>query len=217
MAASVVSICNMALGNIGITQTIENLGDNNERARVCKLYYENVRDQVMRTMEPNFTQAFVTLAPVSGDPPPGWAYQYRYPTDCLIAKRITDENGARSIGSALFLDPRETGYALDPPPIPFEVRADPGASGRIIVTDQPDAVLWYCKRVTDPNDFDPEFVMALAWMLAASIAIPMKVNPNVAQFASNQARMMLGDAAAGSMTEQHAADTRQSPSITGRM
>lgn len=93
--ASVVTICNMALGNIGITQTIENIDDNNERARVCKLYYEATRDQVIRAMSPNFAQTFVALAVVPGDPPPGWAYQYRYPTDCLYARQITDVNGSR--------------------------------------------------------------------------------------------------------------------------
>lgn len=211
--ASVVTICNMALGNIGITQTIENLDDNNERARVCKLYYEHVRDQLIRGMEPNWAQAFVALAPVSGDAPPGWQYQYRYPTDCLYAKRVTDENGARQQVNY----PYQTDTVADPPPIPFEIRADSGASGRIIVTDQPDAYLWYTKRVTDTNDFDPEFTMAMAWSLAAAIAIPMKVNAQVAQFASNNARQMVGEAAVGSESEAQPQDLRQSPSITGRL
>jgi len=73
------------------------------------------------------------------------------------------------------------------------------------------------RRVTDTNDFDPEFVMAMAWALAANIAIPMKVNANVAQFAATQARSMLGEAATGTMSEQQERDERQSVSVTGRL
>lgn len=211
--ASVVTICNMALGNIGITQTIENIDDNNERSRVCKLYYETLRDQLVRRTQPNFAQTFVALAVVAGDPPPGWAYQYRYPTDCLFARLVTDENGARQAADTLF----QTDTVADPPPTPFEVRADPSSSGRIIVTDQPEAVLWYTKRVTDTNDFDPEFTMGLSWALAAAIAIPMKVNANVAQFAANNARQFMGEAEVGSRSEQQSSDVRQSPSIAGRL
>lgn len=213
---SVVGICNMALGNIGITQTIENIDDNNERARVCKLYYEATRDQVIRAMSPNFAQAFVALAVVTGDPPPGWAYQYRYPTDCLYARQITDVNGSRILAlSCTNGTMNETVPQV--PSIPYTVMSDPSGSGRIIATDQEDAVLWYVRRVTDPNSFDPEFVMALAWALAANIAIPMKVNANVAQFAATQARSMLGEAATGTMSEQQGRDERQSVSVTGRL
>lgn len=214
MAVSVVTICNMALGNIGTTQTIENIDDNNERARVCKLYYAPLLDQLVRRMQPNFAQAFVALAVVSGDPPPGWLYQYRYPTDALFARRVTDVTGARQI--AISLDLTDPGLVV--PEVPFSVVADQGASGRILVTDQPDAVLWYTKRMTDPNDFDPEFVIGFAWALAAAIAIPMKVNAQVASFAANQAQRMLGEAMVGSKTEtQVSPDTRQSPSISGRL
>lgn len=213
---SVVGICNMALGNIGITQTIENIDDNNERARVCKLYYEATRDQVIRAMSPNFAQAFVALAVVTGDPPPGWAYQYRYPTDCLYAHQITDVNGSRVLAlSCTNGTLNETVPQV--PSIPYTVMSDQSGSGRIIATDQEDAVLWYVRRVTDTNDFDPEFVMAMAWALAANIAIPMKVNANVAQFAATQARSMLGEAATGTMSEQQERDERQSVSVTGRL
>lgn len=213
---SVVGICNMALGNIGITQTIENIDDNNERARVCKLYYEATRDQVIRAMSPNFAQAFVALAVVTGDPPPGWAYQYRYPADCLYALQITDVNGSRILALSC-TNGAMTETVPQVPSIPYTVMSDPSGSGRIIATDQEDAVLWYVRRVTDPNSFDPEFVMALAWALAANIAIPMKVNANVAQFAATQARSMLGEAATGTMSEQQGRDERQSVSVTGRL
>ena len=214
MAISVVGICNMALGNIGTTQTIENIDENNERARVCKLYYETVRDQVTRRSQPNFAQAFVTLAEVAGDPPPGWLYQYRYPTDALFARRVTDVTGARQL--AISLDPNIIAYNV--PMVAYSILADQGTSGRILVTDQPEAVLWYTKRVTDPNDYDPEFVTGFAWALAAAIAIPMKVNASVAQYAVNMARQMVGEAQVGSMSEtQPAPDARQSPSVTGRL
>lgn len=213
MAISIVGICNMALGNIGVTQTIENIDDNNERSRVCKLYYQSTLEQLVRRMQPNFAQAFVALALVSGDAPPGWKYQYRYPTDALFARRITDVSGARQIAISLC---REDNWHTIPE-VPFSVLADQGVSGRIIVTDQPDAVLWYTKRISDPNDFDPEFVIGFSWALAAAIAIPMKVSANIAQFAANNARQMLGEAQVGSKSEtQVQPDLRQSPSVTGR-
>lgn len=208
---SQVTICNMALGNIGITQTIENINDNNERARVCKLYYDTMLAQLLRKHRPNFAQSVVALALVSGDAPPGWAYQYRYPTDCLFADELTDEDGARIRTenydpSAVVIEPR----------IPFEVRADPTSTGRIIVTDLEDAYLWYTKRITDPNQFDPEFVMGFSWALAAAIAMPLKVAPNVANYARNMAQAMAGEAQTGSLSEAERLDDRMSPSISGR-
>lgn len=218
--ASVITVCNMALGNIGITQTIENIDDNNERARMCKLYYEPLRDQLIRKHTPNFAQAVVALALVSGDPPPGWEYQYRYPTDCLFAKQLTDEDGARQgasvISESVWSSDAWLGLRLSQHKIPFEVRADPSVTGRIIVTDLEDAHLWYTKKVTDPNQFDPEFVVGLSWALASAIAIPLKVNPNIAQYATNMARGMMGEAQAGEQTEQQPLDDRMSPSISGR-
>ena len=214
--ASVITVCNMALGNVGITQTIENIDDNNERARICKLYYEPLRDQLIRKMEPNFAQAVVALSLVSGDAPPGWEYQYRYPTDCLFAKQLTDENGARIPNLAQFEFGDTMGLRLSQSKIPFEVRADPGATGRIIVTDLEDAYLWYTKKVTDPNQFDPEFLIGFSWVLASAISIPLKVSAPIAQYAANMARSLMGEAEVGTQSEQQPYDDRVSPSIAGR-
>ena len=65
--SSVVQICNIALSNIG-EQRITALTDNNERARLCNLRYDDVRDAVLRSYPFKVAVQRVELA-LSADAP----------------------------------------------------------------------------------------------------------------------------------------------------
>lgn len=215
--ASIVTICNMALGNIGIDQTIENIDDNNIRARMCKLYYAEIRDQMLRDFDWNFASKVVPAGLLVQTPPPGWQFSYIYPTDCIIVRALSTEEGLRLpswYGAGCIGD--EAILAQWQRRVPFQVKANPDTTGRIIVTDLEDAYVWYTMRVTDPNQFDTKFTDALSWRLAARIGGPLKASTSIIQNCMNMAVAVVGEAAVDSYNEDGADDRRVSPSVAGR-
>lgn len=200
MAASVVGICNLALGNIGSTKFIDSMDERSKEALVCKQYYESTRDTVLQEMEPNFAQRRVVLAD-TGKAVTGWQYAYAYPTDCAQ-------------GGAILLP----GMRSPMPEFrtPYEVAADETGTGRLILCDLPAAELRYTMLVTDPNMFSPLFVTALSWALAANIAMPMAVSPSLAERAEKQYRLMIGAAKAQSLNEAQGDQYPQGSSVNAR-
>ena len=88
-----------------------------------------------------------------------WVYAYRYPLDCLKARRIVKEEGV--------------GRAFDPEPIPFRVgRTWNGVNDvPLIYCNVEDAVLEYTALVECSEEFfDALFEDALSWRLAGLMA-----------------------------------------------
>jgi hypothetical protein len=197
---SEVSICNMALSRNRVTQRIASLSDPNERARVCNLWYTQCRDELLSQFPWAFAMRNVALAELTDDPPPGWGYVYRYPTDCVRARMVTTEDGARrSVSTPLFEQSMLNLREFLPNPIPFQVMSDD--SGRIIVTDLEDAYLWYTKKITDPNQFDPLFVSLLVWRLAVELGPALEADMSVIQAANRGYALAVTQAEAADLNE----------------
>lgn len=158
MPNSVVQICNTALARVGTSNFIDSLNEASQEAQVCKLLYEQTRDRVLREVYWPFARAFETLALISGNSGKAWAnewlYAYRYPTDACVIRRILTPLGPRQVI-----------------PEPYDIAQD--AAGRIILTNMKDAGVEYTRKIEDPIQFDPSFTSALAWLLAAEIAMPL--------------------------------------------
>lgn len=187
MAVSVVQICNMALARIGISDQIASLTESSNEATQCNLFYEPTRDRVLRDHQWPFARKYQALALIEEADEQAWAdqwsYAYRYPSDCLMIHRITTAYGRR---------PDES--------IPFEVGQDD--AGRVVYTDQEDAVIVYTRRVTDTSHFDPMFVSALAWLLAVDIALPLAASESLRERAGRAYMMELATARAHAANEQ---------------
>jgi hypothetical protein len=82
-----------------------------------------------------------------------WRYGYRWPSDCVFARRLVDA---------------AVGRAFSPTPIEFRVGRD--ENGLLLYTNQPDAVLEY--TMLDCTDLwsDDLFLDAFTWRLAAVMA-----------------------------------------------
>lgn len=184
-----VQICNMALGHIGHTKFIAALTDRSNEASVLNQFYEQARDFSLECFPWPFAKKTVTLGLVTDytvlDTIHEWSYAYRYPDDCLFARYILTANGRME---------------TDPPP--FEVGSDD--SGRLIFTDQEDAILVYTRRVTDPALFTAAFGESVSWWLSGLICPGLAKDKKQAQgcFQMFQALKPLAEARSGNEQQQ---------------
>ena len=180
---SQVEIMNLALLRLGTRAQVQSPTENSREAAVCSLLYDSCVSSTLAAFPWGFATKREALADL-GSPPADWTYRYRYPIDCLRARNIVRPDGE------------------DRPPIPFEIAYD-GVSGRVILTDQAEAVLRYTVELTNPSAFDPEFVYALSWHLASEAALPLTDSPAVKEqtFAIYQSALRQAWAATGNEGE----------------
>ena len=63
--ASVTDIYNQALANLGVTRYVSDTTDQTLEAEVCNQWYEQVRDELLRSADWPFARRRVTLALVA--------------------------------------------------------------------------------------------------------------------------------------------------------
>jgi hypothetical protein len=194
-----VDVANRSLSAISTRSTIASLTENSNEARQAQLLIYPVRDEVLRMANWNCATTFQNLALVcaapgtpenpsagmvqweKGIPPPPWAYEYLYPSDCLrplyiVPQFSTGFNAGVPITTAV------TGGApsfWNGPVVRYRVAVDQlinglpatgGADQRVILTNQEFAILCYLKKVTDPDVMDENFVQAWVAALAGRLA-----------------------------------------------
>lgn len=171
MASSVVEICNMALAKLGANM-ITSLADDSAEAIICNLFYEDIRDGLLREHAWNFAEKRVSLALLSTTPAFGFSLAYALPSDCVHARHLSTESSN------------------------FKV------SGKEVHTDVESAMLSYTSRIIDPTFYDPNFVQALYGRLGAEICENVtgssgKVQQMVALYQEAMAKAQASDAAEG--------------------
>ena len=194
--ASEVDICNLALSHIGASDTISSLTEQSVEAFHCNLLYTDSRDAVLRAHPWSFAKRHLALSDV-GSPPGNWSYRYSYPNDALYAREIL-----------------QTDTAGDP--IKFEVALSDAYNSRVILTDQEEATLIYTYKATNTLVFDPLFVNALSWKIAADIAMPLTRDHNRMQTAYQMYQATLSEAQTFDANESHEDISREAAWITGR-
>lgn len=145
--ASVVGICNSALIKLGAS-TIMSLSDGSKNANLCNAQYERLRDDLLRAHGWNFATLRRTLAQLTEPPEFGFQHAYQLPSDWLRTVSVHDNSaGAGAVR-----------YRIE---------------GRKLLSDAPRIYLRYVRQATDPNEMDAAFREALAWKIAADLAIPI--------------------------------------------
>ena len=175
--ASVVSICNLVLSNIG-KDNINALTDAGAEARACSQFYEHTRDALLQVYPWRFAGASVSMAQVANDQPGQWGYAYQRPPECLKIRWVRPDYSADF----------QAMTRQDEISVPHEV------DGQRIYCNLSPAVLRYTVRLEDPTLFSPLFVDALSWHLATRLAMPLTRDPKVRAEAFQMARMMTGEA-----------------------
>lgn len=172
--ASVVSICNLALANVG-KPSISSITEATAEARACNQFYEHVRDVMLQSYPWRFATKVEALAEITNARADSWGYAYQKPSDCLKILRVHDAYLSPYLPSDGALTV-QGGYV-------YEVAEE------TIFTDPTPAYLNYIFRLTDPTKFSPMFVEAFGWELAVRLAMPLTRDPKVRADAWNVAKM----------------------------
>lgn len=152
MGSTKEKIANMALGHCGVTGSIASLAsDKSAEAVNCNTFYDAALEETLEDFPWAEFSSFAALGLVTQNPNDDWDCAYRYPSDCVFVRKVVSGAGRQ-----------------DPTPPPFEIGQDD--QGKLIYTDQPDAVIKYTKRIVDAGRFSSNFAMALSWKLAMLIA-----------------------------------------------
>lgn len=156
MARDVLEIWNQALSYVGSRAAVQDLTEDSREAQHLNSVWGLIRDSELEGpvgFDWNFLTAYRSLAALDlgDDLPASWAYAYQYPSDCMRFRFI--EGTSRS----------------EEDPLAYEIGS--WSNKRVIYTDMEDAVGCYTRFVTDPNLWSAKFCVALAWKLAASLAM----------------------------------------------
>jgi hypothetical protein len=144
----------MAISHLRIGKEIGNVDtERSEEANAIRRFFDVAREKVLRDFRWPFATKFVALGLVEEDPTTEWQYSYRYPSDCLLIRRVI--SGTRN-------DSRNSR-------IPYIVTQDD--AGWLIYTDRQDAEIEYTKNETITSMWPADFVTAFSYYLA-SLAAP---------------------------------------------
>ena len=212
-----VDIANRALNAMGTRSQVTSLSEISNEAINANLLFANTRDELLRLAPWNCATTFVTLTLIcaapgtpenptagsatwqKGTPPPPWAYEYAYPSDCIrflyiIPQFATGFSGGTPITTALTGGPPNF---WNGPPVRFKIALDQigpgglpivgGDDTKVILTNQQQAISVYVKRVTNPDVWDAQFQEALAKALAFKLAIPLSGDKALARHLMEEA------------------------------
>ena len=182
--ASVVEIYNQALSHLG-EKRVQAVDEKSKEADACTVAYRQTQRAVLRdpSVEWNFAITYANLSleddASSSTLAHRFNYVYTYPTNCIRFLRVDNQ---RTPGAD---------------PIDYEITLNPGGDHKVILTNQEDAIGKYIVDVQDPTLYDPLFIQALSWLLAANIAMPLTKSDKVQQamFSGYQQAMMVAQAA----------------------
>lgn len=143
---SIVGICNLGLVS-GLGQDpIASLNDNRKAAILCNLRYETARRTLLRSHPWDFATARQQLSASATPPPFGFANAFQMPADFIRLGAVGEDSNQEK-------------WRIE--------------KGFILTDDSAPLDLLYIYDCQDPALFDPLFVEALAYDIAAEVAIPL--------------------------------------------
>jgi hypothetical protein len=183
---SPTDVVNLALVRIGYPLRIGNLFDGSRAAKKALDIYSQTRDELLRQDDWGFAERNQSLTLLKQAPPGGyisvggwtpdypsipWVYEYAYPSDCLKVRAVKPE--------PVFIQ------EFDPQPFLYSVENDKFLTPpqKVILCNVPSVILTYTGQITDPTDWEANFVEVLASALGRRLA-PALVNLDAAKLAA---------------------------------
>lgn len=174
MATSIVDIYNMALNAVGTRDDVSSPSENSREAEVCRRWYDNARDLILRAAFWPSAEAFSRLSVLaerdeteawtSSDPAPGFRFAYAVPNDLLVPR-----------------------YQADFGRFTFGVYG----SQRAVMSNTEQVILAYTRQQTNVGLWDNALLMAIVYSLAAHIAMPLHGKPARAKSMADQANNLI--------------------------
>jgi len=158
--ASETQIGKLALQHIGDRYDIADLTEESVEAEQVNLIFDDTRDWLLRQHTWGFAKKFANPASLTGTVPNNYDYMYTYMTDAVRVNQVVDPLGLNT-------------------KIDFEIARN-SSDKKVILTDQSDAEFIYTAQITNTAEFDPEFVIAFSYALAAKLAIPLTGDREIA-------------------------------------
>ena len=183
--AAKMDIVNLALANLS-REPIQSVNEPNQEALQLKIHWDTALSSVLRDHPWGFAMRRKPLAALA-ETPIGFSYAYAYPADCIQARRVLPLGDAGSWR-------RRAAF-------PFEIGRSADGRQKVILADIPAAALEYTSILVPCEEFDPQFVNALAWRLAAEISLAMHADPQSHQAAIQTYSLQLQQAKAMDMRE----------------
>jgi len=200
---SQVEIANLALANLGNARGIDSFNEESAEAAVVSRFFNLSLERTLAEFPWPFATKSQTLA-LTTDSHPEWDYVYAYPNDCLSAQYIATEGLANLHGSWRELEMEwENRTPVHPARlrVRFQVALSPSGNGRVILTNEDDAILIYTAQVTDPTIYPPNFTEALVHRLAYDVCMPITADAQLKQAILEQYRLVVGAAKATAFNE----------------
>jgi hypothetical protein len=173
MASSEIELFNLALDSVGARNTIAHPNEDSREAEACRLWYPNVRDQVLASAFWPEATKMARLAElgvaaeewVSGNPRPGLAFSYAMPADLLRPQYFSDYSH-------------------------FAVQSF-DSENRAIMSNASSPVLVYTYRQTLVQMMSPGLQMGIMYGLAANICISLTGKTSRAKLMIEQANAQI--------------------------
>lgn len=185
---SPVDVCNRALAKAGTRTVISSLTDSGPAATTCALFYNDKRQQLLRSAQWGFARKTVQLGllgqvgDVPADVPYPYLYKYAYPSDCVHMRYVLPYLPANANPNAT--TPPAVGtvypYPLCGPTrqwryiVAYDDAVDPAQ--KVLLTNVPYAIGVYTADVTNPDIWDGLFREALQNALAEEFIVPLSGN-----------------------------------------
>lgn len=176
MAADLTSVFNRALSAVGTRYMVSDPDEASSEAEICRLWYEEARDQVLRAAPWPSAQSAKRLTLLrerdndelwtTSDPSPNWQYAYAVPNDMLY--------------------PRHLGtYGR------FQLATIPADNRLAIMTMEASPVMVYTRKQEDVGLWDVDLRLAITYALAAHIAMPLHGKADRAKLAQIMANELI--------------------------
>lgn len=211
----IVAICNMALGNAGVSRFIMDINEKSNEAIICNKYLDSVRDICLSDFPWNFAMRYHLLQLQAAPPVTQFLNRYAYPNDCVVARFLSPQNTATTPPPGYNYAPGIIEMLCDK--IPFEVVEDEANGGLAIETDLQNAVLAYTARITTVALWSAKFIDAFTWLLTTKIAPALSSDgASYVKAAGDAYAMAILSAGASNLNESGQSGPRESEFLTAR-
>lgn len=220
MSASVVSLANRALLQIGGRSLVSSLSENSAQADAVNTLFTPVFESLARCAWWNClrNQAILTLLKAAQGtpenpqgttlplPPSPWLYEYLLPSNCLHMRYVVPTLPVTGVGTVPLTTINNTAPTQIPNDgqIPFVVAYDTDASGNpltVLLTNQCQAQACYTVNQPNPTVWDSQFQAAFVSSLAAYLVPALTLHLPLMQMQIGVAERIIAEARAADGNE----------------